>query len=672
MYYDHIPLLSSSTFNTHFYSIDRVDVLRGPQATLYGMNSEGGLVRIYSKNPMNYQGTDISMGIATGLQRHAEVAHYQRPSDALAFSAAAFYQGQRGFIDNDHLGRKNDKMDEAGGKLRLVWAPSDRLTADATADYQFTTQNAFPYGILHTETNTVDNPASTFMNGYRRNMLNAGLTLAYRANRLLITSTTSYQHLYDHMDMDQDYSPADRMALHQHQRQNAVTEELTLRSHSNSRWQHTTGIFAAWQHLLTSAPVTFGADMRQTLATAIKGYMEAAMANVPMAHAFTRFDMPQFYVNGQYTTPRLNAAAFHESTVRLSDRLTATLGLRLDHSRVKLEYEADGMMDFDYDMSMMGRNITGQQHIADSLCNNTTTHFTQLLPKVGLTWELDSKGSNVYALFSKGYRSGGFNIQGFSEIIQPRMMAAGRNMGHGDTNLRPTDEEYATINDLIKYDPETSFNYEAGTHLNLFDGTLQADISTFYMLVRNQQLSVMAGNSGYGRMVVNAGKSSSCGIEAALRAVALDGHLQWAATYSYTHATFREYQDTETTANATATIDYKDKRLPYVPAHLFSALADYRFDLSDDGMLRTLTLGLNVTGNGKTYWDAANTASQNFYAVLGAHACLGMGALTIDLWGRNLTQTEYTTFGLASTTGNFYIGQRALPLQVGCDLRLHF
>ena len=108
IYYDNIPLMSKAAFNHHFYHIDRVDVLRGPQGTLYGMNTEGGLVHIYSKNPMVYQGTDIAMGIGTGLTSHAEIAHFHRPSDKFAFSAAGFWNGQRGFFKNQALDEWND------------------------------------------------------------------------------------------------------------------------------------------------------------------------------------------------------------------------------------------------------------------------------------------------------------------------------------------------------------------------------------------------------------------------------------------------------------------------------------------------------------------------------------------------------------------------------------
>jgi outer membrane cobalamin receptor len=93
IYIDDVPLVNKSMFNSHVYELDRVDVLRGPQGTLYGINTEGGLVRQYTKNPMNYQGTNINLGIGSLFYRKAEVAHYQKLSDKVAFSVAAFYDG---------------------------------------------------------------------------------------------------------------------------------------------------------------------------------------------------------------------------------------------------------------------------------------------------------------------------------------------------------------------------------------------------------------------------------------------------------------------------------------------------------------------------------------------------------------------------------------------------
>ena len=664
VYYDHIPLMSKSAFNSHFYMLDRVDVLRGPQATLYGMNSEGGLVRIYSKDPMRYQGTDIALGVGNHFQRKAEVAHFHRPSENFAFSVAGFYQGQDGFFDNTNLNEKNDKGNEAGAKVRLMWQMTSRLKADLTADYQFTKENAFPYGLYDIANDEVALPATTFMNTYRRQMLNTGLNLTYELDRLRIASTTSYQHLYDYMDMDQDYTPADRMALMQHQKMNALTEELAVRTHDNSRWQWTTGVFVAYQHTTTDAPVTFGPALTGTIAKGILSAMPSAVQSM-----FTTWEIPCFDVDETFKTPQTNLGIFHESNIELTDRLKATVGLRLDYMKAKVEYDSRGSLDLHYIANMMGTQLEETFTLTDSVINNTSKSTLQLLPKLGLVYLLGNHGSNIYVQLSKGYRAGGYNIQMFSDILQTEMQTNGKNLRTGDFNVTHDAAAYEEVNRTIEYEPETSWNFEVGAHLNLFDNRLKADIAAYYLKVSNLQLTKMASNYSFGRMMVNAGKSRSCGVELGLRGQAVDNRLIWAATYSMTHANFREYTDSVKVDGTMTEVDYKGNKVPFVPQHMFSGMVDYRFDITSDGLLRSLTLGVNVAGQGKTYWDEANTAAQKFYATMGAHVQLDMGAVSLDLWGRNLTDTRYATFGLAYSGG--FIGQRGLPLQFGVDMHVH-
>jgi len=658
VYYDNIPLMSKAAYNNHFYMLDRVDVLRGPQGTLYGQNTEGGLVRIYSKNPMSYQGTDINLSIGTGFYRNVELAHFHRPSDKLAFSVAGFYSGLKGFIENQNFDERNDKSLEAGGKVHLIFQPNQQLKFDWTADYQYVNQNGFAYGefrpfaTIIPADETVQDPATTIMNGYKRNMLNTGLAISYDMDNLLFTSTTSYQFLQDRMQMDQDYMTPDYLQLEQRQKMNALTQEFVLRSHDKSRWQHTTGLFGSYQWLRTDAPVYFGDAMRAQLAQNILGNMPKLVQSM-----FTVWEIPTLDVAEQFHTPQLNLGFFHESNIQLTDRLKATVGFRLNYDRVEIDYDTQALMKLHYATRLLFFTMEHTNGLQSQLSHSYDKNYFQFLPKVALTYSLGGGLGNIYALVSKGYRSGGYNIQMFSDILQTDLKVNGKNsisLKDETKTLSHTAADYAAIEETISYKPEESWNYEVGTHLNLFDNLLHFDLALYYMQIRNQQLSIMEPNSNYGRMMVNAGKSHSCGLETTLRGRLFDNALDWAVTYSFTSAKFDEY-DT-----------YKDNDVPFVPKHTFSVIVDYHID--------KLTIGANVSGQGKTWWDEANTYSQNLYALLGIHAAYDFGPVVLNLWGRNLTDTKYNTFAVQSSAagGTRYFAQRGNPIQLGMDVNIHF
>ena len=720
VYYDNIPLMSKAAFNNHFYMLDRVDILRGPQGSLYGQNTEGGLVRIYSKDPMRYQGTDIRLGLGTGLWRNVEVAHHHRPSEKLAFTVAGFYSGLKGFINNDNFDEKNDRSLEAGGKARLIFQPTQKLKIDWTADYQWVSQNGFGYG------EDEKDPATTVMNGYRRNMFTTGLSIGYEMERLLFTSTTSYQFLQDRMLMDQDYMTPDYLQLEQRQKMNALTQEFVVRSHDASRWQHATGLFGSYQWLRTDAPVSFGDAITGPIGNAITNAMTSAMrqsmfprmyqqmyaqmleqmmgqgmpapaaeaaaakaaeaaANQAVEAAIGGVSMSaEMAVPESFRTPTMNLAFFHESNLLLTDRLKLTLGLRLNLDCVKIEYDALAYMN------MTGGTAERQAtyHLTSHVVDSRSKTYTQLLPKIGLTYTLDEQLGNVYALVAKGYRAGGYNIQMFSDILQADLNAHQQDAMRGDYDVEHTTQDYDNIAETITYKPEESWNFELGAHLNLFGGSTHFDAALYYMQIRNQQLSQMVPGFNYGRMMTNAGRSHSLGAELTLRGRLADNRLDWAVTYGFTSAKFDDYSE-ETAFNRYTSVPLADDPLvvhdsgnsmtirlpgdiydgnyvPFVPQHTLSAMADYHFG--------KLTIGANVTSQGKTWWDEANTFSEKFYALLGAHADYDFGPVVVSLWGRNLTNSRYNTFAIQSSAagGTRYFAQRANPIQFGLDVNVHF
>lgn len=687
VYVDDMPMMNKATFNSHLYQTERVDILRGPQGTLYGLNTEGGMIRMYTRNPFNYQGTDVNLSLATGLYRNVEAAHYQKVNEQFAYSVAAFYDGQSGFYRNAFTGDRADDMDEAGGRLRLMFRPAERLSFDWITDYQFVKQKAYPYFSVSQEGDVLGAPNQDTQSSYKRNMLNVGLGVKYQGRGFDIHSNTSWQFLRDNLLMDNDYSDIDFIVVDQFQLSNTLTQEFSVKSNNKSIWHWTTGVFGSYQWLRTVAPNTFGSafsDMMnqqvgnviyQAIFKSMADRMGEAAAAMMIERAGGVHVNMSLFVPFMAHTPQFNLGIFHESNIDLTEHLTATLGLRYDVTQSKIHYETSG--DAQLDFSVMGAAASAS--VLSLYNREEKATFNQLLPKVGLTYRF-SNGSNVYATVTKGYRAGGFNVQMFSDIIQGDvqknlqevMMGAMNTHEDVDLVVEHSDEEYATLLEAVKFKPEESWNYEVGTHLNLFGNALQADLAAYYMQIRNQQLSVFTAEYGFGRRMVNAGKSMSCGLEATLRGSLLDNHLTWNVGYGYTHAVFKEYE-TSASAGNTEIISYKDNKVPFVPAHTYSAAVDYRWDSPLDDF-KSITFGVNMNGQGKLYWNEENTFCRKGYTLFGAHVLADFGLCTVNLWARNIGNVSYQTFAFSSkaTGQEKFLAQFGNPFQMGVDVGFRF
>ena len=687
MYVDNIPFLDKSAFDFNFYDIERIDILRGPQGTLYGRNTMGGLVKVHTRSPFSYQGTDVKLSYGTkNNHRSASLTHYHRISERFAFSAGGYYEGADGFFTNTHLNKKVDEMQAGGGRIRAIWFASDNWKFDFNVNYDYTDEGGYPYyytGKLAGEEDRADllnRIAYNRESSYRRSLLNTGLNIEHQAENFIFNAVTGFQHLNDRMHMDQDFSPMDTYTIEQKQRINSITEEITFKSKPGKAWQWTTGVFGFYQNMNTNGPVIFYKDGIDFLNTTINGYfpdLSQMGMNMSLGIKDESLSIPS-----TMKTPSWNTAIFHQSTFHAGNwELSA--GLRLEYENMQMDYNSSTSTNFDYSLSSRMMPIELKDLKADyQTVGKLKNDYIQLLPKVAVKYNFNSK-NNFYASISKGHRSGGYNVQMFSDIVQNGLQnsikttiknGVGEKLNGFAQMGMPSSvigmingmmEQYLTTSEIniaesTTYKPEYSWNYEVGSHLQLFNGKLQADFAAFYMDTRNQQIAKFA-ETGLGRITVNAGESESYGVEANLVA-SLNKNLQLNASYGYTKATFVKY-------DAGKEEDYSGNYVPFVPRHTMNIGGSYAF-LFNNSWAQSLTLGANVTGAGKIYWTEANNASQDFYTSLNGYISLKTKAVQIDLWGRNLTNNDYTTFYF-ETMGRGY-EQRCKPLQVGVDVRLHF
>ena len=267
LYVDDIPYVDKSAFDFGFYEIERMDVLRGPQGTLYGRNTMGGLVRIYTRNPRNYEGTDIHLGANSGNSRlSASITHYHKVCSDFAFSAGGYFEKASGFFRNDFTGKKVDGLASGGGRMRGLYTPTERLTFDININYDYSDEGAYPYfytGSTTAEENygsKIGKITNNRESSYRRGLLNTGVNICYKTDKWQLNAITGYQNINDRMFMDQDFLSDDIYTLEQKQRINTLTEEITIKNIGESKWKRVTGINLMRQWLHTEAPVTFYED----------------------------------------------------------------------------------------------------------------------------------------------------------------------------------------------------------------------------------------------------------------------------------------------------------------------------------------------------------------------------------------------------------------------------
>ena len=676
LYVDNIPFIDKSAFDFNYADVERIDVMRGPQGTLYGRNTMGGLIRVFTKSPFTYQGTDLRLSAATYNNYQASLTHYHRISTQFAFSAGAFYSHKGGFFKNDFNGKRIDTDNEFGGRIRAIWLPTENLKLDFTVNYEYTNQGGYPYEYTgRTDGETEDRAGYigriSYNNdcGYRRNLVNSGVNLEYQGRNFTLSSATGFQYLYDRMDLDQDFTEQDIYTIMQKQNSKTLSEEIVMKSKPGSRWQWTTGVSGFYQWLNTDAPVTFRPDGVKTMIedNANSMFPSGNPAAPTMHLTVNNSTLP---VPGRFETPVLNGAVYHQSTLNdlFVDGLSLTVGLRLDYEKIKMHYDSGTDMDFDFLFGMGPMHITSENlHAISSFIGEESADYTQLLPKFALEYAWNPQ-NNVYASVTKGYRSGGYNIQMFSDLIQGSLrnamidaLAADPNFKRFASMLENFKTGSASIREATLYKPEYSWNYEIGTHLTLFGGKLQADLAAFYMDTRDQQISRFA-DSGLGRITVNAGKSRSIGAEASMRSQITDA-LSLYGSYGYTYATFTDYtlSDTE---------DYNGNYVPFVPKHTFTAGGQYVFRLRKGAWLDNITVNANYRAAGRIYWTEQNNASQPLYGILNGRVSLNKGNGQVGFWINNALNKDYQAFYFETMNRGF--AQQGRPLQFGIDLKCRF
>lgn len=629
---DNIPVINKDNYDFDLDDMVKIDVIRGPQSTMYGRNTMCGLINITTLSPLQFQGVKLGVeGSSYGGYR-ARVGGYHRIGSDVGGAVGATVSGTDGYYRNACDGRLVGGERQWSAWYKVAWRPGVHWSVENTGRFSHSRQGGYPYQQVGQDAIAYNDTCF-----YRRSSFLDALTVGWRQGSWSVTSVTSVQHINDNMTLDQDFTPRDYFTLTQRRHETSVTQDVMVK-HSGNRYKWLSGVFMFARHTSMSAPVTFKS---YGITQLIENHRNEVNPHYPI-----RWDDASFVLNSDFSHPTAGIGVYHSSTWNL-DRWSLSAALRFDVERPSLDYHSFTNTRYTiYDLTGDAPSVYRHETVNLDEHGKLSHTYVELLPKLSAMYTLPGSLGNVYLSFSKGYKPGGFNTQMFSDFLQQKLMAT---MGMS---------ELYDVDEIVGYRPERSYNYEAGSHLDFLDGRLGVDVVAFYIDCRDQQLTRFPHGSTTGRIMDNAGRTRSLGAELSAR-YQIDSHWNASMSWGHVDARFIDYDDGKE--------NYRDRHVPYAPLNTLHASVGYVASLPSVYIDRLEIYGA-VNGVGRIYWNETNSVLQSFYAPMSLSVSVQSGIFTLRLWGENLNGVRYNTFYFKSI-GNEFV-QRGAPRCLGASLTL--
>lgn len=539
VYLDGVYLSSKSSALFDLGTIDRIEVIKGPQGTLFGRNATGGAVNVVTRQP----GNSLEFGAELGYGRYDEIAakgHISVPiTDTLRLAVSGSYRNDDGYIRDIVGGGTVGDVNNYAAMAKLSWAPSDRFDVEATYLRYRTDNNAgvlthniagmhaaFPAGVINA---TGDYQSSfDFVPDISSKAQIAIAKVRYGlSDKIDLISTTAYQDAKAVITVDADRTSSPSQFAFQAERSRTFSEELQLASNGGGDLTWILGLFY-YKNVARIEPSAFSVGVSH-------GFDPATLSGMPF--------VAPYFAPTRARMPTQAKAVYAQATYSLTDMDRITVGLR---------YSADrkGLRNQMYYVDRTGAEIPIAGRSAD-----THQRFRKL------TWRLayDHKFNEDilgYLSYNRGFKSGGYVPTAFAT-------AAG---------------QPSALN------PEVLDAYEIGLKSELFDRRARLNIAGFFYKYDDITVQFVDPVTVQSQLR-NAAKSEIYGIDGDLTVVVND-QINLRASATYLHAEYKKFENAAVfvpgpTGSAVATSrDASGSGLTFAPDWTVSLGFDYKTILS--------------------------------------------------------------------------------------------
>lgn len=616
-YEDEVFLARPVLFNANLGDVNRVEVLRGPQGSLFGKNVVGGAVSVFTQDPKFDLGAEFS-GLygSRQLWQVRGVVNAPLIDDKLAVRIVGFHRQQDGFVKNLFPGsRALGAEDSYGLRGKLLFQPSSSVRDVLTVEYGKANNTPFGQDVnggllssLGLDTNPNDRIV-TQNSPNRDNLKTFGLTNRLEADLGIVNlvSISGYRSYTLDYETDVDASALDILAAGQAEKMNFFSQELRLSSNQTNKLSYILGGYFATQKVVGSTPLSFGSNFDDFF---------SGVGDIGPYSAVWTNDV----------RIRTNSyAAFLSSTYRFNDKLAFTGGLRytIETRNLDISQTATENIPFLIPAGQIVSIPETQRSLTDRALSGDAT----------LSWT-PNRDTLVYLKYSRGFKGGGF-----------------------DSN-RTLDTTLAHI----AFRKETADAYEIGLKFTGLNGTIRANITSFYLDYKNKQENLFDGVSF---KTANAASAKIQGGELEITALPTKG-LQFNFGVGYTDATYSKFID------PLAGTDVSGNDLLRAPRWTVTLSGDYKRSIGRNigGYLH-----VDVQNKSRYFTDTANTpkfAAENRTTVNGR---IGLSAgndrYSFAIFGTNLFDTQKRIFA-SSVLGAFNTIGFNEPRTIGVEAGVKF
>lgn len=630
-YYDEVYKGNFALLGIALYDLERVEVLRGPQGTLYGRNTTGGAVNVISKRPSFQTEGNVAAAIGNFDRRDLNAALNVPLSPTLAVRVAGTLSRADGWYKNLLPGQPDlQGVREYGLRGSMLWKPADgvsfllRASTSQQNPYNYAGYSApGPDGVGAGVYEAFGQGSSYFRTGLKRRQIESNF-VDRRRGRTYAVSLTSDIEIDDGLslasvsswdkgrlsfDEDSDGSPTRTLEISYIGRARQLAQDLRLTSSWSGPFNFIVGAYYNREKVFNSSNLGIYRD----LDVDGDGLINAAdcAAALPLACNVTnRFGQLKHSYAG-YTDMRYN----------LGEALTLRGGLR---------YTRDDGRQSGFRSDASG--VDGQYVATLIPLTNLSFKDDNLSGKIGIDYK-PSRNLLVYANYSRGYRGRSFNAQAFFD---------------------PSETSVAK--------PETIDAYELGAKSQLLDRRVTFNLAGFYYRYRNQQFVNIDPNTT-AQTLINVDRSRIYGGELEMSAHASDA-LDLRLGLGLLNAKVRR--------GLLNGLDLKGKKLLNAPSLSINSGID--LTIHDDGANR-VSLHPEVSYVSSQYFEVLNIARlrQKAYALVAGRIDFDRGPLTISLWGKNLTDKIYYTARIDAQAGfGFDYSHIGTPRTYGLSARYSF